>query len=244
MSETGRRLYVERQGGIRNSCPLYTTIGEASGRGGALPIEIGGVRCYAPLCSVGASESIGAYVERLGGVRMAIANTGSRPYTPPPTPPTPPTPPKPTWTPLGVTTLRINPWGASSPVLIGNTPGKKIITSEGDYIWTANFRPSIPINTTAIRVDTFGNDIYNVRFQSGGSDCEIPAAYRGRVRSLSAYAGNTIAHDQAGAHISMRDEEGAYLGILGVVVFKMNKNPLVDYGYRYTRVLFSVTCLG
>ena len=126
----------------------------------------------------------------------------------------------------------------------GNTPGKKIITSEGDYIWTANFRPAIPIRTTAIRIDAFGNDIYNVRFQSGGTDCEIPAAYRGRVRSLSAYAGNTIAHDQVGAHISMRDEEGAYLGILGVVVFKMNKNPLVDYGYRYTRVLFSVTCLG
>ena len=53
-------------------------------------MNVGGVQCYAPLCPVGAGEAIGGYVERLGGVRMAIARTGIKPVDPP-------KPPEPGW---------------------------------------------------------------------------------------------------------------------------------------------------
>ena len=242
MGELGVRLYVMRAGGQKESCPLYDTIGEASGLVGSLPLVINGRTCYAPLCAIGASEMISGRVERSGGVKMALSRTGQKAQDPS-TPTEPPKPPTPTWKPLGTTTLRVNPWGAGGTISTSYKPGQKLITSEGDFIWTANFLPVIPAGAVAVRVGAFANGINNVHLQKGGTDFEIPAAYRQTAKRLSAYVGVASNQSQAGATISLRDERGAFLSIPATAVFNFTENP-VHYGYRFMNVAFSITWLG
>ena len=246
MSETGRRLYVERQGGIRNSCPLYTTIGEASGRGGALPIEIGGVRCYAPLCSVGASESIGAYVERPGGVRMAIANTGSRPYTPQPTPPTPPTPPKPRYSTLSVVRLSTNLLGSNArDISIGNDGTRVTIDGKEFYYWTTAFHPVIPEGTKEIVIaDATG--VRSIQGHSGmnGLSCAVPQTMNIRRITASQLTGNFPTYNRVSTVLMFHDINGRYITVGGIILLDMSNISNIANGFYKRRVLFDVTCLG
>lgn len=249
MGELGKRLYVERLGGIRNSCPLYTTISEASGYGGALPLNVGNVQCYAPLCPVGSSEAIGGYVERFGGVRMAIARTGIKPVDPPkpPDPPDPPTPPPPQYSVLGSGTLRTGLWALDADNRNVNTkPGTRVTSAYGTYIFTADLVPIVPDGTKVIRVSA-NTPVRNLRgtsgFTGGTVDIAIPQGY-GAVKRISATRlKGTHPYQTVISHMTFHDINGILLGAgVGILIFDMSHMNIPNFGMQ--QVIFNITYLG
>lgn len=246
MGELGKRLYVERFGGIRNSCPLYTTISEASGYGGALPLNVGGVQCYAPLCPVGSSEAIGGYVERLGGVRMAIARTGIKPVDPP-KPPDPPTPPPPQYRVLGTVRLSTRLEGQITHD-IGILPTGTRVNINGEYYyWTADFHPVLPGGTKVVRISAV-TDIRNLRGHSGmnGLECTVPYEYGSDIRRITAkqITGNFPTYSLVSTQLLFHNMDGKFRASGGILLFDMSHISNIANDFYKRRVLFDVTCLG
>lgn len=244
MGELGKRLYVERLGGIRNSCPLYTTISEASGYGGALPLNVGGVQCYAPLCPVGAGEAIGGYVERLGGVRMAIARTGIKPVDPP-KPPEPPTPPPPQYRVLGTVRLMTNLLGGGARDIHIGQNGERIHIGSGEYyLWTTDFHPILPDGTKRIRISD-ATGLRNFRGHSGleGLECNVPQNSNiKRVTASQLMGGHPYRNVSTQLHF--HDISGKHIASGGILLFDMSHISNIANGFYKRRVLFDVTCLG